>query len=146
MACRPRLGDDNVRATPFLDPLRIPLNADQTMFHGMVKPMASSANGDETLQMVDFYPSNLVADFVPPCLETSIPSVHGPRSTPKEEDTLILEILERKVNYGLVRDGTIRKLYGGTYRSIRNDKIEVVRCNEILTVIRISHGAINERC
>lgn len=129
MARRPRLGDDDVRPSPPLDPFWVPLNANQTMFHGMVEPVTSSANGDETLQVVNLYPSNLIADFITPCLETSIASVHRPRSTPEKEDTFILKILERKVDYGLVRNGAIRKLYDTTHQSVQNDGTEVVGQN-----------------
>lgn len=120
MTRRPWLGDDDVRTTPFFDPFWVPLYPNQTMFHGMVKPVTSSANGDETLQMVDLHPSNLIANFVPPCLKTNMASVNSPCRTPKKKDTLVLEILEWKVQYGLVRNGAIWKLYGTTYESVRN--------------------------
>lgn len=90
------------------------------MFHGMVKPVASSANGDETLQMVDLHPGNLIANFVPPCLKTDMTGVDSPCRTPKEKDPLVLEILEWQVQYCLVRNGAIWKLYGTIDESVRN--------------------------
>lgn len=61
------------------------------MFHRVIKPMASPANRDEATKMVNLDPGNLVAEFVTPGPQTSMPSIDSPRGTPEKDDTVVLE-------------------------------------------------------